>query len=276
MNAEQTEYISMINHTDADDILIKKTGWEEISLASHAHNKHQIIYTLSGTIHVVAGENNYFVPERRLVWIPANMEHELYSNSCQVSLVIFYLSLDKMYGHAKKMNLSVYNTNALVAENLKFIIGQGSHVSKKDNSNLYWFILGFFNLLPQMSPETEFLFKTVVVPNDSRLYPVIKYIEQHISEDLRLDQLATCFGLSVRSLSRMFSESGLHFSSYLNHLRIMRAVELLTDGNESIQEIAYDTGFSSPSSFNRVFKQIVGTSPRQLIVNNEEHNKSQK
>lgn len=124
-----------------------------------------------------------------------------------------------------------------------------------------------------MNPETEFLFKTVVIPNDSQLYPVIKYIEQHISEDLRLEQLAIHFGFSVRNLSRMFSESGLHFSSYLNHLRIMRAVELLTDGNDNIQKIAYNTGFSSPSSFNRVFKQIVGTSPRQLIGKTEEHDK---
>lgn len=265
MNAEQKEYISMINQTDADDILIKKTGWEEISLVPHAHNKHQIIYTLSGTIHVVAGKESYFVPERRLVWIPANMEHELYSNSCQVSLVIFYISFDERFDHARKMNLSIYNANTLVAETLKFIIAQDATVSKKKDSNLYWFILGFFNLLPQMSPETDFLFKTVVVPSDSRLYPVIEYMELHMSEDLRLEQLASLFGFSTRSLSRMFCDSGLHFSSYLNHLRIMRAVELLTDGKANIQEIAYDTGFSSPSNFNRVFRQIVGSSPKQYL-----------
>lgn len=265
MNAEQKEYISMINRTDADDILIKKTGWEEVSLVPHAHNKHQIIYTLSGTIHVVAGNESYFVPERRLVWIPANMEHELYSNSSQVSLVIFYLSFDERFDHGRKLNLSIYNTNMLLAENLKFIIAQGAHVSKKKDSNLYWYILGFFNLLPQMNPETEFLLKTVVVPSDSRLYPVIEYMEQHMSENLRLEQLASLFGFSSRNLSRLFCDSRLHFSSYLNHLRIMRAVELLTDGKTSMQEIAYNTGFSSPNNFNRVFRQIVGTSPKQYL-----------
>ena len=86
-----------------------------------------------------------------------------------------------------------------------------------------------------------------------------------MSENLRLEQLASLFGFSTRNLSRLFCDSGLHFSSYLNHLRIMRAVELLTDEKASMQEIAYNTGFSSPSNFNRVFRQIVGTSPKQYL-----------
>lgn len=71
MNAEQKEYISLINRSDKDEILIKKTGWEEINLAGHAHHgKYQIIYTLSGTLHVQIGAENYFVPEKHIAWIP--------------------------------------------------------------------------------------------------------------------------------------------------------------------------------------------------------------
>ena len=67
MNAEQKEYISLINRSDKDEILIKKTGWEEINLAGHAHHgKYQIIYTLSGTLHVQIGAENYFVPEKHI------------------------------------------------------------------------------------------------------------------------------------------------------------------------------------------------------------------
>ena len=94
MNQEQESYISLIKQTSKETIRIKKTGWEEIKLPGHAHEKCQIIYTLSGTLHVQIGSTSYFVPEKHIAWIPGCTEHELSSKNRQVSLVIFYLSLD--------------------------------------------------------------------------------------------------------------------------------------------------------------------------------------
>lgn len=262
MNKEQSEYISTINKSQPDELLFKKTGWEEINLEMHSHNKHQIIYTLSGTLHVETNESCYFAPERHIVWIPANMEHKLSSNNRQVSLLIFNVSFDLLSEHTGKMNFSIYNTNNLICENLNFFSSQGNRISLKCNPGLYWYVVSFFNLLPQMCPGIDFKFKTLVIPKDSRLHPVMRYISEHISDDLQLESLAALFHFSTRNLSRLFRESGLHFSSHVNHLRIMRAIELLTEGNSNIQEIAYETGFSTPSNFNRVFKQIVGTSPK--------------
>lgn len=56
MNQEQKAYNSLINQSVAESIVVKKTGWEEISLSEHAHQKHQIIYTLSGTLHIQINE----------------------------------------------------------------------------------------------------------------------------------------------------------------------------------------------------------------------------
>lgn len=91
MNNEQRAYISSIKDSAQEEIFIKKTGWEEISLSGHSHNKHQIIYTLSGTLHVQIGSTSYFVPEKHIGWIPKNVEHELCSKNRQVSLVIYYV-----------------------------------------------------------------------------------------------------------------------------------------------------------------------------------------
>ncbi len=265
MNTEQREYISLINSSKKDEILIKRTCWEEINLIPHSHNKHQIIYTLSGTLHVEAQGCSYFVPERRIVWIPTDMEHKLSSNNSQVSLLILYVAFDSQASLANKDTLSIYNTNELVCENLKFISSHERLISRHTNPDLFWFIQSFLNLLPQISPEAQSLFKTLVVPNDSRLHPVIDYISMHIKDELRLGDLASLFHFSPRNLSRLFRQSGIHFSSYLNTLRIMRSIELLTDGKMNIQEIAYATGFSSPNNFNRVFKQIVGLPPKLYI-----------
>ena len=265
MSTEQREYVALINRSNQDEILIKKTGWEEINLFRHSHNKIQIIYTLSGTLHVEIGKVNYFVPERHIAWIPADTEHKLSSNNRQVSLIIFYANLEAAVNTFRKTTFSIYNANTLVAENLQFLSSQGDKINRKLRPDLYWFALSFFNLLPQVNPEADSLLKTLIIPNDARLYPVIEYIRKHVHEPLRLDQLAVHFHFSVRTLSRLFKDSGIHFSGYVNHLRIMKAIELLTEEKKSIQEIAYATGFSTPNSFNRVFKQIVGKSPKAYM-----------
>lgn len=117
-----------------------------------------------------------------------------------------------------------------------------------------------------MSPGADVLLKTLVIPNDSRLHPILDYIVEHIHEELNMEQIASQYNLSVRNLSRLFHTSGLHFSSYVNHLRITRAIELLTDGEYTVQEIAYRVGFNTPNNFNRVFKQITGKSPKAYIT----------
>lgn len=91
MNEEQRRYLAHIGESDTEEILIKRTGWEAINLPTHAHEKFQIIYTLSGTLHIKIGSNNYFVPERHLAWIPSRTKHKVSSNSRQVSLTVFYI-----------------------------------------------------------------------------------------------------------------------------------------------------------------------------------------
>lgn len=265
MNIEQQNYISLINEFTEDRILIKKTGWEEINLPNHAHDKFQIIYTLSGTLHIQIGTTNHFIPEGYIAWIPSGTVHKLSSNNRQISLIIFYVSINSTDKETSKHTFSIYRTNTIVVENLKFISSKGNNITQEIQPDLYHFTLSFFNLLPQMAPEIDFALQTLIIPNDSRLKPVLDYMARHIQEELRIEQIAERYNLSNRNLSRLFHASGIHFSSYVNHLRIVRAIELLTDGEKTMQEIAYEVGFNTPNNFNRVFKQITGKSPKMYL-----------
>lgn len=215
-------------------------------------------------MHVETGGVNYFVPEKHIAWIPEKASHKLSSNSRQVSLIIFYINLNITPDDGKNRFL-IYSTNGIIAENLKFIASKGKVITRGKQTDLYNFALSFFNLLPQMTLGADFLLKTLVIPNDSRLHPILNYITEHIHEDLNMEQIASQYNLSVRNLSRLFNTSGIHFSSYVNHLRITRAIELLTDGDNTVQEVAYKVGFNTPNNFNRVFKQVTGKSPKTYI-----------
>ena len=220
------------------------------------------MYTLSGTLRVQIGSTNYFVPEKHIAWLPAGIEHELCSNNRLVSLVIFYLSLSE---EDEIPGFSIYNTTSVIAENLKFIASRGELICRETQADLFQFTLSFFKLLPSMSPVKEILLKTLAIPDDQRLIPVLHYIAEHSKENLKMETVAHRFGFSVRNLSRLFYQSNIRFSLYLNYQRITRAIELFADREKNLSQIAYEVGFSTPNNFNRVFRQITGMSPGQFV-----------
>lgn len=53
-----------------------------------------------------------------------------------------------------------------------------------------------------------------------------------------------------------------NFNQFLNHHRIEAAKQMLQESNDvTMQEIAYELGYSSPSAFNRAFRSLVGSTP---------------
>ncbi|MDO4165119.1 MAG: AraC family transcriptional regulator [Bacteroides sp.] len=261
MNQEQQTYISSLNTSVSGEIRIKHTGREGISLPTHQHGKHQIVYTLSGTLHVQTTNISYFVPEHHLAWIPVGMEHELSSNNRQISLVIFYCDATPDAETDSLKTFSIYNIDAFMIENLKFIASSGEVISRREQPNLYDFAFSFFRLIPTISHKYEIPLQSLIVPGDSRLRPVLRYITEHIGSELTFEQVATEFGFSVRNLSRLFRNENIRFNTYLNYQRITRAIELFAARDKTLQEIAYEVGFNSPNNFTRVFKQLLGVSP---------------
>ena len=88
------------------------------------------------------------------------------------------------------------------------------------------------------------------------------------------DQIDTNLSLSLKEisqslhvhptyLSREFSKyfDDLSFGDYIRKLRIEKAIHLLNESEHSLAEIAYLTGFSDQSHFNRIFKRTTGKNP---------------
>ena len=270
MNDEQREYLAHIGASDREEILIKRTGWEAINLPTHAHEKFQTIYTLSGTLHIKIGSNTYFVPERHLAWIPSRTKHKISSDSRQVALICFYIDLPVEGDQDPTALFYIWGIRPLIGENLKFIASHAPCIRCSTHPDLYRYASSFFNLMPQINPKETFLLRPLIIPNDPRLAPVLNYINRHLSDRLDMELLASRFHLSTRNLSRLFNTSKIRFSSLVNHWRILRAIELMSDRDKTIQEIAYEVGFNTPNNFNRVFKQITGTSPRMYLQRDDD------
>jgi AraC family transcriptional regulator, transcriptional activator for feuABC-ybbA operon len=96
----------------------------------------------------------------------------------------------------------------------------------------------------------------------------IHYVQEHYQEVTHIEQLAQMANMSRRWYNILFKEiTGQSPTDYLTGIRIRRAKELLHISGNRLYDIAREVGFSDEHYFSRRFKQSVGFSPRQYVMN---------
>lgn len=77
-----------------------------------------------------------------------------------------------------------------------------------------------------------------------------------------ISDIASALAMSGRTLQRKLSEQGLSYQALVDDARREFAEQLLRENQHSLSNIAFLTGFSEQSSFNRAFKRWAGQTPR--------------
>lgn len=97
-----------------------------------------------------------------------------------------------------------------------------------------------------------------------RLRRVLAHLEQRLTEDIDVAELALVAGMSPHYFSRLFKQSmGLSPRQYVIQQRIAKAKYLLRSTAESITGIGSDLGFPTPSHFTATFRKHTGLTPRE-------------
>lgn len=90
----------------------------------------------------------------------------------------------------------------------------------------------------------------------------MRFVEEHLLEEVTLSKTADHIHVSVSHLSRIFlKETGRHFSEYVTAKKIERAKQLLRDSNLKVYEIAEELGYANPHYFGKLFKEVTGYTP---------------
>jgi AraC family transcriptional regulator len=99
--------------------------------------------------------------------------------------------------------------------------------------------------------------------SERKLRQVLSYIEDNLSEDLSLRDIAAVAGLSVSHFKSLFRESlGLPVHQYLIRRRVERAKTLLREDKLPISQIAFETGFAHQSHLARHMRRVLGIAPK--------------
>ena len=93
---------------------------------------------------------------------------------------------------------------------------------------------------------------------------VLAYIEGNLTRPISRQELAQQASFAPSYFSALFRETtGTTIPEYINLRRIRRAQELLCAPETRVSAVCYAVGFRDLSNFNRVFKRIVGQTPRE-------------
>ena len=94
----------------------------------------------------------------------------------------------------------------------------------------------------------------------------VKLERPYLNSELTQKELADNLQIASHHLSEIFNiDFGKNFYSFINLYRVEEAKKIIVNDTQNITmlAIAYDAGFNSKASFNRVFKEVVGITPSQ-------------
>ncbi len=153
---------------------------------------------------------------------------------------------------------------------------------------LFVFFIGYFGIRhydifsssttpnqPIIEPQNPAEYKNSglkpVVATDyhKQLLAIMDSKKPYLEPKLTLGKLADELGVSVNILSQVINQhQGVNFFDFVNGYRINEVKKRLQESkyqNYSIIAIAYDSGFSSKSTFNQAFKKNTGKTPTQFL-----------
>lgn len=108
--------------------------------------------------------------------------------------------------------------------------------------------------------------------NSLRIENAFAYVEEHYSSNFRIADLASECHMSETHFRRVFQERmNMTPIEYVNFVRVKKACELIDKTDISMEDVAEQVGFVTPSTFNRNFRRIIGTSPYQWKKRPDNH-----
>jgi signal transduction histidine kinase/ligand-binding sensor domain-containing protein/DNA-binding response OmpR family regulator len=123
---------------------------------------------------------------------------------------------------------------------------------------------------------SKYLKETSLIPQDSVtnklddefMRKILSFIEGNLTNsDLNVDQLANCVSLSkVQTYRKVKAISGQSIVEFIRTVRLKKASQLILENHLNFSEIAFETGFSTPSYFSKCFHDHFGITPSEFAT----------
>lgn len=234
-------------------------------LPEHAHDEHEIFVPLLGELRFQFEQQTLVCGPGKMVYIPPGHQHSFQSSDIHGERIIALID-DKKWqncgGHTHAP--CVFPLSQLCRELLFYLL---LHPETKNAKSLVDTLIKTLEETISTGSQEHLQNHEHLCSkaSDPRLQKALQYMNQRLSSNISLSDIAQHSGLSLRSMSRLFSdELALTPKQALTHIRISRSVEILETTNTSVTEVSLDVGYASLSNFIKNFQALTGSLPSEV------------
>lgn len=290
MKIEKTKITSYLN--SAISVISREDSFFQSPF--HSHPELELVYIKESYGKRIVGNSVEPFVSGDMVFLGSDIPHvwlndEIYYkgiNKLKAKAIVVYFNKDifgpsfydlketqkisNLFNQASKGLSITGKTNELVAKKLEKL------VNKKD----FEIIIGLFEILSLLSESTDLSFvnNEAYTPENNqtkndRLSDVFEYVKKNYKEDISLIEIAKIANLTPTSFCRMFkTKTKKPFVEYMNEIRVSNACKFLIETDMGMSEIAYECGYKTVSNFNKFFKKLTGTTPKEYRKNAANYN----
>lgn len=253
----------------------------------HFHNLFEIGICYYGTGDLVIEEDTYRFDGGMMSFIPSNFLHVTRSDKNVYAFWEFmFLSPEEILKELYPHNIQK------VKEMLDLVNKKAAFIKESENPELSRLVRMIFEEMGKKRPFYQEIVKSLAtslvltlarankdeksknlkIGNGMQLDHAVEFVEANYARNFKISELAAACHMSETHFRRVFQERmNMTPVEYINFVRIKKACELIDKTDISMEEVAEKVGFVTPSTFNRNFRRIIGTSPYQWKKRPDNH-----
>lgn len=257
------DYVYTVDHTPKND--------EEFMLHNH-NDRCEIVLFLEGNAQFhIEGSIYESHPHDLYIAGPLEMHHNVFLSSEKYSRVVIHVKMDFFEQNSCPELANVFLNRALGVncqipariadrEMYHLIMKISRYLKEGAYATAKYVLLELLYLLNHVKEPL-----TAPTAADERINPILLYINEHLGEELSLDQLSAAFFINKYHLCRVFKQiTGYTINRYINYKRLLLAMELHSRG-QTLLQASTAAGFNCYSHFYKMYRKEFGTNPKEAL-----------
>lgn len=253
----------------------------------HWHNAVELLYVMENTCNAEVNGIHYSLSEKDILFIAGGDIHSFNIHKTRGKRVFIQFDISRLggFGDIHLLKSCFARTRLISADDSALHMELEEQILKliekhETKGSAFPFILNariydilailYQNFLNKLNTETQHVNSSKAFGLE-RLNTALKYIENNYQKDISLKEVSKAAGFSEYHFSRLFKNiTETNFHDFVNEFRVKKAESLLSNSDITIIQAAHTAGFSSISTFNRIFKELKGCTPsayRKMLLN---------